>query len=379
MKIVLLTSWLSRNGGGVSEAVRGLALACRSANADVTVLGLADKEWHRDAVQWQPVPIRAFEVSGPDGFGYARGLSQALCDLEPDLVHVHGLWMFPSLGSLLWSSHTGRPVIVSPHGMLDRWALQHSRWKKRLANVYEYWNLRRAVCLHALCEAESEAIRAFGLKNPVVVIPNGILPHGNFPLCRPPWDDHNGPRKTILYIGRLHPKKGLVPLIQAWAAVSSHAQENNWQLCIVGWDQDGYEVELRAIAKQLGVTASLHFLGPVFGAQKHTCYSWADAFVLPSLSEGLPLTVLEAWSYKLPILITPQCNFNIGYDANAAVRIEADVASIARGFRTLFLMSDEQRHEMGRAGLALVDRYYRWEKIAAEMISVYDRAVGGTL
>ena len=113
---------------------------------------------------------------GPRAFGYAPELSRALDAARLDLVHTHGLWMYPSVAAAWrWATRWKRPLVVSPHGMLEPWAVRNSAWKKRIAGwLFENRHLRRAACLHALNDAEYEAIRAYGLTNPVAVIPNGV-------------------------------------------------------------------------------------------------------------------------------------------------------------------------------------------------------------
>src|SRR5947208_8295710 len=107
--------------------------------------------------------------------GYSSQLVAALITAELDILSTHGLWKYCSVASNAWHRRTGRPYIVHPHGMLERWALQNSKWKKRIAALlYEDRHLRGAACLRALSEAEAQSIRAYGLRNPVCIIPNGV-------------------------------------------------------------------------------------------------------------------------------------------------------------------------------------------------------------
>ena len=152
---------------------------------------------------------------------YAPELCRQLASLTPDLVHTHGLWTYLSIATSRWSKSHGslrpHPYLVSTHGMLDPWALRNSRWKKIIAAfVFERRHLKNAACIHAVNQAEAAAIRAFGLRNPICVIPNGVeLCRSDGPDRMPPWAaEAVGRRKVLLYLGRLHPKKGLSILLR---------------------------------------------------------------------------------------------------------------------------------------------------------------------
>lgn len=140
--------------------------------------------------------------------GYSRDIHNLIEEYQPDIIHSQGLWMYHSAAVLRYKKrHPEVKVIVQPHGMLDPWAVRNSGWKKRIVGYwYEYENLRRADCIHALCQSEADAIREFGLKNQIAIIPNGI----DLPGCS--LDEiiarrqNTGGRKTLLFIGRIHPK-----------------------------------------------------------------------------------------------------------------------------------------------------------------------------
>ena len=287
--------------------------------------------------------------------------------------------MYPSIATWRWARRTLKPYLVTPHGMLDPWAVRNARWKKWIAGwFYENTHLHGAACLHALCKSEAEAIRAYGLHNPICIIPNGIDPPTPELTGPPPWQPAlSNDVKVLFYIGRLHPKKGLPHLLRAWSLIrSSGSPANDWHLVIAGWDQNGHENELKALAQQQGIQRYVHFIGPQFGDAKHASYRHADAFILPSFSEGLPMTVLEAWSYGLPVLMTPQCNLLEGFQSQAALRIDPIPERIAQGLATLFAMTDDERTAMGRRGQVLVAQRFNWLGIAEQMLSVYRWVLG---
>lgn len=380
MKIGILVSSTSRNAGGLLEAVSKLTLhTLQPPQYQVATFSLQDTNTQRDLAAWNNLEVFNFPTVPPHAFGYAPKLLGALLRRNIDIVHVHGIWMYPQLACWLWAKHQNKPYVVSPHGMLDPWAIKHSRWKKMPAELlYSNAQLKGAACIHALCISEAQSVRAYGLRNPICVIPNGIDLPAATTLGDPPWRSALPSESRVLfYLGRLHPKKGLSQLFHAWAAVRrSDRPADTWHLVIAGWDQDGHELELKKLAQQLGIQDSTHFIGPQFDAAKHACYRHADACVLPSFSEGLPMTILEAWSYALPVLMTPECNLPEGFSAGAALRIENSPESIAAGLSQLFSMDESERQAIGARGLDLVKRQFQWEKIAQDMRDVYAWILG---
>jgi poly(glycerol-phosphate) alpha-glucosyltransferase len=205
----------------------------------------------------------------------------------------------------------------------------------------------------------------------------------------------------LLFLGRIHPKKGLVALLKAWAEIqnpkSGIKNSKDWELVIAGWDQGGHEAQLKNLCGELGLqvssrawqedlklnscklktsppeleSADVHFFGPAFGEEKDALLRSADAFVLPSFSEGLPMSVLEAWSYGLPMVMTPECNLPEGFASGAALEIRSSAGGF-EGMRTLIEMTDQERAAMGMRGRRLVEERFTWPKVAAQMKAVYE-------
>jgi poly(glycerol-phosphate) alpha-glucosyltransferase len=380
MRVGFLVSSVSREAGGLFQSVRGLAKAVACANANVRVFGISDEQSAVDLQEWQPLSVQTFRPQ-LRAWGYSNQLEPAMLEADLDVLSVHGLWKYCSIASQKWHRLTGRPYLVHPHGMLEAWALRNAKLKKRIAALlYENEHLHRAACLRALSAAEAESIRAFGLRNPICVIPNGVdLPELS--------DDSTNARtatglrtfsqgrKILLYLGRLHPKKNVANLIRAWNDTFRASRNDGWVLAIAGWDQGGYQSEL----KRIGSSSSVVFLGPQFGAEKSACYRACDAFILPSLSEGLPMAVLEAWAHARPVLMTPECNLPQGFEADAALQIGTTPEEIAVGLKQLSEMSDQDRIEMGDHGRALVATRFAWPRIGEQMREVYEWVLGGEM
>ena len=374
----MVTASLSLSDGGPPAALRALCQAMNRSPAVSVEVYAPERDAGSDREGWGDVPVHLLPVQGPRSFGYSRDFQTALRDSGADLLHVHGLWTYTSVAARQWATHTKRPYVISPHGMLDPWAIANHGWKKRIAmRVYEDAHLRGAACLHALCASEVESIRALGLTAPVCCLPNGadlpdVIPPPPAWRARLPTD-----ARILLYLGRLTPKKGPTPLIRAWATVrSASPASSSWHLVFVGPGPEAYAAELKSLAARLDVSEAVHFIGPLYGPDKAATFAAADAFVLPSFSEGMPHAVLEAWAQGLPALLTPQCNLPEGFAHGAALAIEPNELAIADGIRRLMAMTDDERRAMGGRGRALVASRFSWPAIAAELEAVYRWLLG---
>jgi len=370
-RLSVLTNSISRMNGGIFEAMRNLTIAIAAEDRYLPVVFSAcDRYTESDLPLWENITTRTFPVRGLRIFGYAPGLANAVEASNADILHIHGIWMYPSYVSLR-SAREIRPYLVSPHGLLKPLALRNSRWKKRIAALlFENEHLRRAACLHALNAAEADAFRAYGLKNPICIIPNGTILQND---CATP---NPFPGRSILYLGRFHPLKGLRRLIEAWSAVHEEATAANWRLTLAGWDQNRHRSELERLADQLQVRSTVTFVGPQFNTDKDRCFAAASAFILPSESEGMPMSILDAWSWRLPVLMTEACNLPEGAEAKAAIVMAPEVNSIAAALRQLFSFSDSEREAMGRNGRCLVEKHYQWPRAGNSMTEVYDWILG---
>lgn len=383
MKLATVTVSVSRNAGGLFNSVRGLNKSLHERGLEVLVVGGRDEFSGVDMSHWDGINVRCLEVEGVRSFGYQPKLLETLREFNPDVVHQHNIWTYPSRAVLKISSSEGTPRVISPRGALDSWALRNSRYKKWFAaRAYEDKNINGATVLHALGISEMQAIRAYGYRGPVAVIPNGTdAPPDGLVLSAPvpEWRKKIcADANILLFLGRLHPKKNIAALIEAFSASRvAEGVSEQWHLCIAGWEQVGYQSELESCIDSLGGGGYIHLIGAQHDLDKVATLSHANAFVLPSLSEGLPMAVLEAWSYGLPVIMTDECNLPEGFSCGAALRISHSMAGIESGLVDFFRMSVEERREMGNNGRLLVKARFGWAKVASQMHEVYMWILGG--
>lgn len=377
MKIALLTTCNSHKAGGLYNSVRLLGLSLFHKNVNIELLSYDDEFSKEDISAYEDMPMVKYTCSSLPilrSLAYSKDLSHILRDCCPDIIHSQGIWMYNSKVALYGKRKLHTKTIITPRGMLDPWAIKNSHWKKIIAGrLFENENLKNADCIHALNYSEYESIRAYGLKNPVAIIPNG------FNIPEKVEHDRNKEKKVLLFIGRIHPKKGIAELLDGLHIVKESNPEllDLWQVRIAGWDQLRHTDELKARCGEYGLNDVVTFIGPVLGKDKETELCKADAFVLTSFSEGLPMSVLEAWAYRLPVVMTDQCNLPDGFEDNAAIRVTTASQSIAEGLEQLFSMSDAERTAIGENGYELVKRDYTWDGIADKTIQLYQWLLKG--
>lgn len=249
LRIGVVTASISRIAGGMFTSVRRLSQEIAAGNScDVKVFSLRDRFTDTDSSLWLPLSPSIFETVGPKSFGFAPKLLSGLRAAGSDLIHTHGIWMYPSAVAVRSFRQSRKPYLVSPRGMLDKWAMAQGSLKKRLALfLFEREHFHHAACVQALCGSEVDSIRSFGYKGPICVIPNGV----DIPVSR--HDLGTKSSKILLFLGRLHPKKNILALLKAWGMFRLAHREAGWVLQIAGWDQGGYESVLKRFATDNGL------------------------------------------------------------------------------------------------------------------------------
>lgn len=371
MKVLIFTYSITRMAGGVFDAVRDLFTNRVFEKLNIKIYSYFDDYVKEDLSSWHNIPINLFKAYP---MLFSHKVKSFLLKEDVDIFHMETLWRYPQLLMVTWKKHKKAPIVCTPHGMLDPYIIKNQGVVKRLvSNMFFQKSLEAVDCYHALCQKELEDIRAYGLKQPVAIIPNGInLPDPDLKF------EKTDNKKHLLYLGRLHKKKGVDLLLKALATINKEKNGllDNWQIDLVGWDHEGCKAELEKIVSDNRLEDKVVFHGGLFGKDKQSMYANADGYILPSHGEGLPMTVLEAWSWKLPVVMTPECHIPEGYDADAAIKINDNVESVEDGLKTFLGMSDEERQSMGMRGYNLVRENFTWDVSAKKMIEVYEWLLG---
>ena len=289
-----------------------------------------------------------------------------------DVAHIHGLWTPWPVRLARHFASRGAKVVWSPHGMLTPWAM-HYKWLKKTVAwwLYQRRALAKADLLHVTMASEEEDIRRLGLANPSVVAPLGVT----LPAPRPSRTPDAKSARTLLFLSRVHPKKGLVNLMDAWGALTS-AERAGWRIVIAGPSEDGYVDEVMARARQNGVAESVSAVGPVFGAAKDDLYASSDVFVLPSFSENFGSVVIEALAQGVPVITTKGTPWGELETERCGWWIDVGVEPLAAVLRAAMALSDDDRAAMGARGRALVAAKYQWPAIGRQMLAAYESILG---
>lgn len=364
-RIGLLTAAASRLGGMVFEAVVAQAELLRELKAEPVIVAPHDRHSAEDAERLAGCEVYYADVIGPRHIGLAPKLGKLLNSAELDLLHLHGIWRYPSYAAAEWSQRNGKPCLISPHGMLDPWVTRRGRWQKTLAKLgYESRAWRGAAAFHALTVQEAADVANATGRSGNIIIANAAPPMSVTPVAeRPP---------TVLYLGRIQPKKNIAALIHAWSRLNAAGQfPPNAKLVIAGWGETRDLVALEQILHS--APPSIQFLGPQFGSDKVRLLSEARFLILPSLSESLPITVLESWAAGTPVLMSSECNLPIGFKQGAALNCGTDTISIAAALRRGLAMSETEWLGMAQAAHRLASGPFSRGAISRQWQRAYAR------
>jgi poly(glycerol-phosphate) alpha-glucosyltransferase len=328
------------------------------------VVGVSDPSGSYPASYWG-TSVYSHQSYGPRRFLWAPKMGKTLEKLSPDVLDIQGLWMNLSRVSLRHHKKWDTPFVITPRGMLDSWALQRSPWRKRIAKFwFENEHLAHAAAIRALNQDEAESIRQFGIECPIVIIPNGVDAPNSVP-------DVDSRLPIIQYLGRLDPKKGLEPLILAWSKVMKAPSASGWMLRVSGWGTADYTQRLERQATAVGLGETIQFTGPLFGTEKEITFGQCAGFILPSFSEGLPMAVLEAWSWGAPVLMTRECNLPESFTINASIEITTNPDEMAQSIIDFIEMSTGDQRALAQAGRQLVASRYSAQTLATDLERLY--------
>ena len=296
------------------------------------------------------------------------------CSHDVTHLHIHGIWT-PILHKVVkWTSGNHVPMIWSLHGMLAPWAMAHKKWKKwPVWHLWQRRDLKQAAVLHATTELEARWIRDLRLGKPIEIVPLGThIPPGfgtgHFAERGP------GDPRTLLFVGRVYPVKGLANLIQAWAKVDG-ALRKGWRIRIVGPDQAGHTAELQALCRQLNVEADVDFTGPRYGSDLEIEYAEADCLVLPSFTENFGGVVADALAREVPVIasnFTPWQELENADTGRCGWWVLNDPEPLAAALTEMMSQTDEDRRVLGTNGRLLVQRKYAWSAVVDRLMQVYD-------
>jgi glycosyltransferase involved in cell wall biosynthesis len=314
-----------------------------------------------------PRPAKAETVIGKGAT--RRRLAEVI--RKVDVVHLHGLWDPILRLAALEAQAQRRPYLVLLNGMLDPWSLRQKWLKKRVALTLGYRRLLNAAArLHFGNHDEQRLVEPLGLKARGVIVPNGIdlaetksVAPGSFRRRFPLLGDH----PYVLFLGRLHVKKGLPCLAEAFSILS--AERSDVRLVVAGPDE-GARQPLEAQVQRLGLADRVHIVGPLYGDEKWAAFTDAACLCLPSHQEGFSIALLESLASSLPVVISEECHFPEVAAQGAGFVVSREPAVVAAALRQI-VGNETLRSQMAAAGRRLVETRYTWDKVAEQCDQIY--------
>jgi glycosyltransferase involved in cell wall biosynthesis len=375
LRVVIVSGILHPKYGGpvsvIQSHVKGL-----SSFVHLKIFGVAAADETEEVFKIFP-QAHVFRRGFPERWFYGRGLLRALNTYahEIDVIHAHMLWDYPVLASWLAARQANVPIIISPHGtLLEPWRYRVLH-KKIYRNLVVNNILRHTSCIHVLNQAEAEACRGLGIECPIRVIPNGLpaeefeQPH--FPDLAfnrfPGLKDH----RVMLYLGRFSLEKRLEVLIKAWSKIQRCPDSKDWLLVLAGSGDREYEIRLRSLVSEMALERKVLLTGFVGGDLKKSLFSASLCFVMPSLSEGFSMAILEAMAAGLPILYTKKCNFPELAANGAGWEVGMAEGDLEEGMRMVTSETAEFLAGVGKRANHLGKQRYNLATITEELLRMY--------
>ena len=379
MKILHVAPSLKPEWGGVAKVVKGLTESLAKKGIRISIFAPSENNKNIFISDIEGVDTRIF----PEGFfskcwpGYSKSLAEGLKKeiFDFDLMHIHGIWHYPNFAGYQAARFAGKPFMVTVHGKLEPWCLNHKAFKKKIySGLIQRKILREASALHAITDEEVKNISRFVDNKNIFRVNNGLNTEEfeGLPERERFGDLHPEVKgkKVILFLGRIHPVKGLDLLARAFGDLLKVRRDV--QLVIAGPDENGYRGQITELLKTENALSSTSFTGMITGRDKLAAFSGTDILVLPSYSEVLGLSVLEAMACGIPVIITSGCNFPEVEESCSGIVIGADHLQLSSAIKKL-LDDEDLGRRMGERGRKFVKEKFDWDRVSDEMVKIYEK------
>lgn len=368
MKILHVISGIDLTGGGPSKSVCDLALNQALRGEKVTIFTQASPNpFLRES------PNLNLQIIFSESSKFKLELKKLIKAENFDILHGHGIWQMAVHHMASMAREQDIPYLISPRGMLEPWALNVRKWKKKLGLVlFQKKDLEKSFCIHATAKMEAENILKLGFINPISVIPNGI-DLSEFPFHARKEEKE---KYILLFLSRIHPKKGIELLIEAWQKLDKNLRLS-WQIEIAGTGEEKYVSSLERLIVDKGLSNQILIVGPQYGEAKLAFYNRADLFVLPTYSENFGIVVAEALSCGIPVITTKGTPWEELNTMNAGWWIDIGADPLAKALTNAMNLSELERFQMGKNGRQLVINNYSIESVAQKMIILYEFILKG--
>ena len=366
MKILILGSNISIEAGGYSESIFLLRDSLNKIKKiSVFVLGY----WTSKILDLQfsmSSKLNIFNSGIIKIFPFSLLYFKKIISIKPSIIDVQGLWNSASIFIFFYSKMTSTPYIITPRGMLEKWALKKSFFKKKLFYFFfEKNNIKNASCLRATSALEAKSFRELGFKNNIVNVPNSI----KIPKLHQIRKNNYKKRYRLLFLSRINFKKGISELLHAWKAVQD--KNLDWELVICGFDENNYKKKMMDLSINLKLKRVI-WLDYVFGKEKNKIYKSSDLFILLSHSENFGLVIAEALSYRLPVITTSNTPWKSLKKKGCGWCVKLSLKEIIRALNQAMNLRSKERLAMGEKGRRWVINDYSQDSVGKKMFQVYN-------
>lgn len=287
-----------------------------------------------------------------------------LKSVGPDIVHVNCCWHPYFAYAVIWAREAGYKVVLTPHGMLEPWIMRRNYWTRKLPSLllYQRKAVRMATLLHATAEEERKHLEDLQWNNQIEVIPNGIQ------VAQISLKKSWTPTHSLLFLSRIHPKKGVDQLIRALSVLPAE-----YKLKIAGEGEPSYIQELQDLAFAEGVADRIEWLGGVYGERKWEVIRAADIMVLPTHSENFGIVVAEALASGTPVITTHGTPWQSLTEAHCGWWIPYGASSLRQALMEYASFTEEQLQQMGVNGRKLVEKNFSTQNVAKCFVEMYHK------
>lgn len=356
MKVVHYMPSIDKSTGGTAIYLQELASSLKT-QVDLYVL----TSFSENPVDLNEVNVQFLDFSLINIFKLENEALIIFKRIKPDILHLNTIWLPQNHFILNAAKRLNIPIILTPHGMLEPWIMARNPLKKRIAMIlYQKKDIKKASIIHATADMEAINIRKLGFMNPMVVIPNGI------DLSSLPAPKTEYGNKKMVFLSRIHPKKGIELLLEAWSQI----QIGDWNLEIAGDGDPEYIKSIKKKIDSIGFT-SVKLVGPKYGEEKWDFIKSADLFVLPTFSENFGIVIAEALAMGVPVITSKGTPWEELEIHQCGWWIDLSLDNIKNALINAMQRNPKDLNKMGNQGIQLISNNYDIKDVAMSLYNEY--------
>ena len=361
MKILSFVSSLDMSSGGPSRSVPMLVKGLAELGVDITLMTIRSENMNIHALEGTTAKLKVLSPSFS-----RKEIAKYLADERFELIQIQSVWEMPYHKVILEARKQNIPYIVTPRGMLEPWSLSQKKWKKKLAWwLYQRNDVQKSACVFTTAKMEAEHVSNLGITTCKAVIPNGIETDA-YP-CKTSVE---GVKKQVLFLSRVHVKKGIELLFEAWKRL--HSDYVDWQLLVIGNGEAEYIHSLENRVESLGLKDSIKILPPVFGEAKIKVYQESALFCLPSFSENFGMVIAEAMSCGTPVITTTNCPWEILNETDTGWCVDLSVDNLEHALREAMGMDANALYDMGQRASKFIFDNFDYRSVTRKTLRLYE-------